>query len=343
MSNTIGFAAAADRLRPDLSLPRGEILSLVSQELRQVEALFSANLASPIGIVDEIGSFVAEGGGKRIRPTLHLLCARMCGGTSQRSVLLGTALEMLHCATLIHDDIIDEATLRRGRSSVNSRWGSSVTVLFGDYMFAKAMELALQVQNLTVMEKLAQATLRMTEGEMLQTHCLGRMDLTRQEYLGVIEKKTAVLFACCCELAGVQSGAGAEELAALQRYGTHLGLAFQLVDDLLDLTGDAKTLGKPAARDLREGKLTLAVLELLASDLAGAHELVADVMRAGPHGSAETARLTKMLHESGAIERSYSLAWAHAAAAKSELEAFGEGPARRTLQSLPEWLLLRDC
>jgi octaprenyl-diphosphate synthase len=342
LSNTSGFAAAGDRPRPDLSRSRAAVLSLVAHDLQQVEALFCANLASPIGIVHEIGSFVAEGGGKRIRPALHLLCARLYGATGPSAIVLGTALEMLHCATLIHDDIVDEATLRRGRSSVHSRWGSSVTVLYGDYIFAKAMELALKAQNLTVMEKLALATLRMTEGEMLQTRTLGRLDLTREEYFDIVEKKTAVLFACCCELAGVQAGAGDRELAALSRYGRQLGIAFQIVDDLLDLTSDARTLGKPTASDLREGKVTLAVLELLASGHRGARDVVADVVSGGPGSFAQLATLTRMLQDSGAVERAYALAWTHATAAKAELLAFDEGPVRRALQHLPEWLLLRD-
>ena len=257
-------------------------------------------------------------------------------------VLLATVIELIHCATLIHDDIIDEATTRRGRPSVNSEWDNTVTVLFGDYMFAKAMQMALKAESLEVMDKLAEATLRMTEGEMLQTRYVGRLDLSVDEYLDLIERKTAALFACCCELAGLLAEVDVDRQAALRRYGTHLGLAFQLVDDLLDFTGDAEILGKPAANDLREGKATLAVLELLSRGPGEAHVLARSVMAGNSDRSPEIVRLTALLHESGAIDRVHERARHHAREAKRELGRFDPGPARLALESLPDLLLSRD-
>ena len=203
MSNSIGLSRA-ESLFADPLVAQAEISALIADQLPQVEQLFRENLASPVRIVDEIGTFAAATGGKRVRPTLHLLCGRMCGYEGSQGVLLATVLEFIHSATLIHDDIIDRAKIRRGRPSANLEWGNSLTVLFGDYLFAKAMEMALRVGSLEVMERLADVTLRMTEGEMIQTRFVGRLDLTEEEYLDLVERKTAALFACCCELAGVK-------------------------------------------------------------------------------------------------------------------------------------------
>jgi len=160
---------------------QAEIVPIVADRLREVESSFRRHLASPVKIVDEIGQFVTQAAGKRVRPTLHLLCTQLCGYRGPHDVLLATVVELIHGATLIHDDIIDEATMRRGRPSANYHWGNDVSVLFGDYMFAKAMELALYAESIPVMQRLAEATLRMTEGEMLQTRYVGRLDLRVKE------------------------------------------------------------------------------------------------------------------------------------------------------------------
>jgi octaprenyl-diphosphate synthase len=315
---------------------------VVSDRLEAVEAMFQENLGSPVRIIDEIGDFVAEGGGKRVRPTLHLLCARLCGYDGPHDVRLATVLEFIHSATLIHDDIIDEATTRRGRPSVNHRWGNNITVLFGDYLYAKAMEMALGVGSLQVMEKLADVTLRMTEGEMLQTRYEGRIDLTEQEHLDLIERKTAALFSACCELGGMLGGEADDRRQALRRYGQNLGMAFQVVDDLLDFTGDPEKLGKPAASDLREGKVTLALIDLLADGSDRARQLARHIMDSGQADTPEIAELTELLEQSGAIGRAHRRAQAYAERATLELQHFPDGPARRALLSVPEMLIFRD-
>jgi len=336
------FAHRAPGRIPDLTATAAGVVPLVSDRLREVEERFRTNLASPVGIIREIGGFVGEGGGKRVRPTLHLLCAQMCGYEGPHDVLMGCVLEFIHSATLIHDDIIDEATTRRGRPSVNHRWGNNVTVLFGDYLYAKAMDLALQAGSLRVMERLADVTLRMTEGEMLQTRYVGRMDLTVDEHMDLIERKTAALFGACCEIAGILAGAGPDREASLRRYGLHLGLAFQVVDDLLDFTGDPQTLGKPAASDLREGKVTLAVIDLLSEGAPGVADLVQGILEGGRDTFPAISELTALLEETGALSRAHARAQHHAARAVAELDAFPASPACRALRSLPEFLLFRD-
>jgi octaprenyl-diphosphate synthase len=333
----------AERLLQDPGLTPAEIFALIEDRLRSVEALFRESLSSPVGIVSEIGDFVAEAGGKRVRPTLHLLTARACRYDGPHDVLLGTVLEFIHSATLVHDDIIDEATTRRGRASLNYRWGNNITVLFGDYLFAKAMKLALGAGSLRVMETLADVTLRMIEGELLQVRYEGRIDLNEAEYLDLIERKTAALFSCCCELAGLLADVEPRRIEALRRYGLNLGMAFQIVDDLLDFTGDPATLGKPAAQDLREGKATLPVIDLLASGSDEAHERVRRVMAGGLEGPADEVEALKgLLQESGALDRALERAQQYASAAGVEIGCLPDTPARDALQTLPELLLFRD-
>jgi octaprenyl-diphosphate synthase len=339
LSQLTGFSRAESAPLPPRS---AAITGLIAAELEQVEELFRSNLAAPVSIVDEIGAYLAAGGGKRVRPTLHLLATRLCGYRGPHGVLLATVLEFIHSATLIHDDIIDDATTRRGKPSVNFRWGNNITVLFGDYLFAKAMEMALTAGSIEIMQRLADVSLRMTEGEMLQTRYVGRVDLTEDEYLGLIQRKTAALFACCCELAGLLARSDGRRLAALRAYGLNLGMAFQLVDDLLDFTGDAKKLGKPAASDLREGKATLAVIDLLRQGDAEARQLVGQVMDGAEPESPETAALTRMLHERGSIGRARARAARFASEAIRQLDAFDDGDARRALRSLPDLLIARD-
>ncbi len=342
MSGASGFVGGAGKTLRDPALGAAEIRSLVADRLERVEALFREHIASPLRIVDEIGEFVADGGGKRVRPTLHLLCADLCGYRGTHDVLLATVLEFIHSATLIHDDIIDEARTRRGRPSVNARWGNNVTVLFGDWLLAKAMEMALEAGSLEVMRRLAEITLRMSEGEMLQTRYVGRLDLSVAEHLDLIERKTAVLFGGCCELAAILSGVDPARAAALRRFGIGVGMAFQIVDDLLDFTGNACTLGKPAGSDLREGKATLAVIDLLAAGSLRARNLVARIMRNGRPGGPEILELNRLLAESGALDRARARALDYAAAALAELQLFPDSPARRALEGVPDLMILRD-
>lgn len=344
MTNLTGNRRAG-QLMPDPVLTPAEIDALVAPELERVEELFRDQLGSPLRIIDEIGDFVAVGGGKRVRPKPHLLSARLCGYEGPHDVLIATVLEFIHSATLIHDDIIDGATTRRGLDSVNFRWGNNVTVLFGDYLFAKAMEMALRAGSLDVMQRLADVTLRMTEGEMLQTRYAGRLDLSVDEYLDLVQRKTAALFGCCCELGAMLAGVDDARRQAMRDYGLALGMAFQLVDDLLDLTSDSETLGKPVANDLRDGKPTLAVLELLRGPGKAAsegRELVRAIMAEGRTERRALERLGGLLRDSGALGRARDRAEAYAASCIERLTGFSDGPAKRALRTLPELLLVRD-
>lgn len=337
-----GTLSRAERLLQDSPVSPEQIFALIADRLASVEELFGESLASPVEIVREIGSFVAETGGKRVRPTLHLLTARLCRYEGPHDVLLGVVLEFIHSATLIHDDIIDGATVRRGRPSVNYQWGNNITVLFGDYLFAKAMQMALRAGSLRVMEALADVTIKMVEGELLQNRYEGRIDVSEAEYIDLIERKTAGLFSCCCELAGILAGVSEERLGQLKRYGLNLGMAFQIVDDLLDFTGDSKKLGKPSTSDLREGKVTLPVIDVLARNVSGAKPQVEAIMNGAGGDPAAIRRLNALLTESGALDRARARARQYATAATVELGHFADSPARQALETLPDLLLSRD-
>lgn len=317
----------------------------IEDRLLESENIFRQELASPVEIVEEIGRFVAQAGGKRVRPALHLLTARMLGYAGPHDVSLAAVLEYIHCATLIHDDIIDHATTRRGQSSVHFRWGNPTSVLFGDYLYAKAMKMALRAGSLEVMDTLADVTLNMVEGELLQTRYNGRIDLTREMYLDLVERKTSEFFAACCDLAGTLVGVSEDDRQTLASYGRNLGTAFQLVDDLLDVTGDSRQLGKPAGADLREGKVTLPYLIWLQQDPC--EERKARIRRqfstteVGQTNDFEDLRA--VLEKDGALAAARDEARRHAEMAQSALSRFPRNEAREALEALPELLLSREA
>jgi octaprenyl-diphosphate synthase len=341
VSRAASFLSQGERTFHAPAVSTDDIVAGVAARLDRVERLFRESLASPLSIVDEIGDFVATGGGKRVRPILHLLSADLCGYRGPHDVVLATVLEFIHSATLIHDDVIDAAETRRGRPSAHRRWGNTVTVLFGDYLYAKAMELALEAENLRVMDRLAWITLRMTEGEMIQTRYAGRLDLSTREYLDLIERKTAVLFGGCCELAGLLAGVDDAAEEALRQYGLHIGLAFQIVDDILDFTGSTEVLGKPIASDLREGKATLPVLDLLATGSVRGAEIAGRIVRGDATG-ADREDLIGLLRDSGALDRAAARAREHASIAVAQLDGFPDGSAKRALQAVPDLLIARN-
>src|SRR5919197_3857895 len=237
-----------------------QIYQLIAPELVLVEEELRAYTRSGITPIAEIGEYLLNAGGKRIRPTLLLLTAKMLGAVSPMDIRLAAVIEFLHNATLVHDDVIDAADTRRGRPSANSHWGNSMTVLAGDWLYMQSFAVALAEKNFDVLTTLIDITQKMVEGELLQLTFLGKWYITEQQLLDIVERKTAYLFSGCTKLPAIAAGmnhGSAEQLAGI---GKKLGMAFQLIDDLLDLTATEDVLGKPVANDLREGKMTLPVL-----------------------------------------------------------------------------------
>ncbi len=334
--------ASVDPVGRQGTLELREIVRLVEDDLVRVEALFAEQARSDVGLVSEIGRYIREGGGKRVRPALLLLAGRLCGYQGERAVVLAATVEFIHAATLLHDDIIDEATTRRGRRSVNSRWGNDITVLLGDFLYTKSMAMALSQDNLPILRLLSDVTLRMIEGEILEIERDGDMAITEEEHLDLIRRKTADLFSACTRIGALLGGVDDERTEALTRYGAHLGMCFQMVDDILDFTAEEKTLGKPVANDLREGKVTLPMIFLLRRAGVTEAEKVRAVLEDRGFGRVPREEILRLAREHGALEEAGGLAEQYAEAARRDLRAFEPSPYREALEALPGFILARD-
>jgi len=319
-----------------------EIVRLVEDDLVRVEEIFEEQARSDVGLVSEIGRYIREGGGKRVRPALLLLASRLCGYREERAVVLAATVEFIHTATLLHDDIIDEATTRRGRRSVNNRWGNDVTVLLGDFLYTKSMAMALSQDNLAILRLLSDVTLRMIEGEILEIERDGNMKVTEGDHLDLIRRKTADLFAAATRIGALLGEVGEERLGALTSYGLNLGICFQMVDDLLDFTAEEETLGKPVANDLREGKVTLPMIFLLRRAVDGDAQKVRAVLEDRGFGRVSREEIVRLAGERGALDEARSLAETYAEAARRDLAVFERSAYRDALEALPGFILARD-
>src|SRR6184192_3732012 len=239
-----------------------EVFELLRDDLAAIEREFGRDTVSEVGAITEIGEYLRGGGGKRIRPALLLLSSKLFNYEGRGAVKLGAVVEIIHTATLVHDDIIDEAKTRRGRPAANTQWGNSKCVLAGDWLYMQAFKVAVQERNFRILDALIELTQQMVEGELMQMEKLGRC-ISLEEHFDLIYRKTACLFSVCMRLGGILGGVAAEQEQRLADYGRNLGMAFQIVDDVLDLTASEDVLGKPVASDLREGKVTMAIIHAL--------------------------------------------------------------------------------
>ena len=314
----------------------------IRDDLLQVEHEFARHVQSQVAVIPTIGNYVKEGGGKRIRPAVLLTAARMAGYSGERAVLYASVIEFIHTATLVHDDIIDESELRRGREAAHTRWGNHVTVLFGDFLYLKSMSLALTQDSLEIIRLLCDVTLRIVEGEIDQLTKNGVVDLSEEEHFDIIRRKTAYLFAGCAKIGGMLGTTTREQQEALWEYGFNIGIAFQIVDDLLDFTGEEGALGKPVGSDLREGKMTLPVIHLLASGDGQAGALIQKIVLERNATHDEWRQLRTLLGHARSIDYARSTAVEFVERAKRALRAFPSSPARDALIFLPDYVLLRD-
>jgi octaprenyl-diphosphate synthase len=323
----------------------GPLLQPIQADLERVELEFRRHVESQVELIPKIGAYIQRSGGKRIRPAVLLMSSRLSGYQGELAILYAAVVEFIHTATLVHDDIVDDSDLRRGRLAVHSRWGNDITVLLGDYLYIKSMALALTQDTLDVVRLLCDVTLRMIEGELYQLTKNGDVDISEEEHFDIIRRKTAYLFGGCAQIGGMLGGLDVEQQRALQGYGFNLGIAFQLVDDLLDFTGDAEALGKPIGGDLREGKITLPIIHLLNSGnghTEDAAELIRGVVRERSVTRERWQEIVRLLRESRATDYAYKRAVEFATAAKDHLDIFPPSPQRDALLALPDYLLSRD-
>jgi octaprenyl-diphosphate synthase len=324
------------------------IFDLVRDDLALVEQDIAAQNAAAIEPVAEIASYLREGGGKRLRPALLLLSAGAAGYRGPSAIRMGAVVEMIHSATLVHDDVIDGAQTRRGRPSTNARWGNHMSVLAGDWLYMQSFEMALRERNFAILDILIGLTQNMVEGELLQLTRLGRMDLTETDATELAFRKTACLFSGCARLGAVLGKQPKNMEEALAAYGRNAGLAFQLVDDLLDFTASPEQLGKPVLSDLKEGKVTLPLIFALEIDAnsnghtgAAGRQLVAKVLEERGFLSVRPEQITKLVKETGALTRASDLARDYVSRAKASLEELPDSEYRRALLAVPDFILER--
>jgi len=318
------------------------MFELVREDLARVEEEIAAQSNSALGPVAEIGNYLLSGGGKRLRPALLLLSARLCGCRSDSAIRLGAVVELIHSATLVHDDVIDDADLRRGRASANSRWGNHMSVLAGDWLYMQSFQMALSERNFRILDILIELTQNMVEGELLQLTVLGKVDQTESEALDLAYRKTACLLSGCAQLGAVLAQRDADTEQALAEYGRNSGLAFQLVDDLLDFTASPKILGKPVLNDLKEGKVTLPLIYALEASGPAERRMVDTVLDEKGFVSVRREQITALVRNTGAIERARRVAQDFASKAKACVQTLVDSDYRRALLALPDFILERE-
>ena len=318
-----------------------EVFDLLRDDLVAIEQELGRDSASGVSTITEIAEYLREGGGKRIRPSLLLLSAHMLGYQGPSAIRLGTVVEMVHTATLVHDDIIDGADRRRGRPSANTAWGNEKCVLAGDWLYMQAFRMALEEKNLRVLDLLIGLTQQMVEGELLQIQKLGKA-VSEAEYYDLIYRKTACLFAVSMRLGALLAGASDAVEASLAAYGRAVGLAFQIVDDVLDLTSTEEVLGKPVASDLREGKATLSVIHSTDHGTAQDRQAIQRVLDDRSFERVSREKIQGILVRNGSVEYAMSIAGRYAKQSLQALAPLPDSEFKRALLWLPDFVVARD-
>jgi octaprenyl-diphosphate synthase len=324
------------------SMSRREVQALLADDLKRVEKAIGTDTICSVEAVTAISHHLQKSGGKRLRPALLLLASGACGYTGDAAIRLGAVVEIIHAATLVHDDVIDKADVRRGKPSINLRWGNQTSVLAGDWLYMQAFNLALRERNFYVLDLLIELTQMMVEGELMQLEWVGRLDVTEDEHLSLVHRKTAYLFSVCARLGAVLAGADTKDEQRLGDYGWNLGMAFQLVDDLLDFTASERVLGKPVGNDLREGKVTLAMILALKQCTPAERETVQRVVTDESYDAAPFRSVLGLLTQYGTIERVRTRALDYIENATAQLASLPESNYKRALYSVTEWVVDRE-
>ena len=318
-----------------------KILAAVEEDLNDIEKALSDNLNPYLDLVSEVAGHLLFSGGKRLRPLLMVLSARLCGYTGNYEKTFSTALEYLHTATLLHDDLVDEATLRRGQKVAHLNWGNSITVLVGDYLLARALSISAGTGRLRVVQILAELTENMSQGEVHQLMRKGDINLKEEEYLEVIRRKTAMLFEAACRVSAIIADAPHESEKALAEYGYNLGIAFQMADDLFDYTLTTSDFGKEVGADLREGKLTLPVIYALKKATADDKELMTKIIQDQDFSIEDFKTLNELLDKHGGLAYTNKVAAAYVDKAKQALAIFESSQPKDIMMDIADYALAR--
>jgi octaprenyl-diphosphate synthase len=318
-----------------------EVFELLRDDLAAIEREFGRDTVSSVRVITEIGEYLRAGGGKRIRPALLLLSSRLFGNGHRGAIQLGAVVEIIHTATLVHDDIIDEAQTRRGRAAANTQWGNSKCVLAGDWLYMQAFKVAVQQRNFRVLDVFIELTQMMVEGELLQMEKLGRL-ISLDEHFELIYRKTACLFSTCMRLGAILGGATSEQEEKLALYGRSTGMAFQIVDDVLDLTASEDILGKPVGSDLREGKVTMAVIHALERCTPEEREKIQTVMDERAFGSVSHGQILDVLNRYGSLDAALARASQFAEDARRAICNFPDSEIKRALLWVSDFVVARE-
>jgi octaprenyl-diphosphate synthase len=324
------------------ALSAKEVFDLVKDDLVLVEKEISCESVASVDAITAIGQYLQEAGGKRLRPSLLLLSSKLIGDGGESAVRLGAVVEMIHAATLVHDDVIDAAQTRRGRPSTNARWGNHTCVLAGDWLYMQAFHLALRERNFHILDLLIGLTQMMVEGELLQLERIGRIDVTEADCMELVDRKTACLFSVCAKLGALVAGADSQTEEKLGEYAWNLGMAFQLVDDVLDFTAREKTLGKPVGGDLREGKVTLPVVYALGHAQAEERRTIERVLADRHYENVPLRQILALIDKYQGIERVRERAQAFTDKARQVIGEFPESPYQRALYGITDLITDRD-
>ncbi len=316
--------------------------ALLGPDLELVEAEIRRELGSPVALIQEMGGYIASAGGKRLRPMLLLLAARLAGSRGPRGIRLGGVVELLHTATLIHDDVVDQAPLRRGRPSVNAQWGDDASVLVGDHLYAKSFAMLVRDNDRAVMETLARSTVSMTEAEVFQLERKRNGATGEADYVRIITQKTASFMSACCRIGALLGGVASAQVEALTQYGVDIGIAFQISDDSLDFVADQDRLGKAIGADLREGKRTLPLITMLERATAAEAERVRTLLRRRALAPGEVDEIRRLVLDYDGVEYALKRAQSYAESAKADLAAFAPSEERETMALIADFVVGRD-
>ena len=311
----------------------------IAAEMAEVETIIAAEMASGVGRVEEIGRYITSAGGKRMRPALLLLMARAMGADPHKAAYLGAVIEILHTATLMHDDVVDEGMMRRGRETANAKWGNGPAVLVGDFLYTRSFQMMVRQGNLRVMQALADAANRLSEGEVLQMGNAHDPNVDEARYFAVIERKTACLFEAAAHMAAAIAEASPEQENACAQYALALGNAFQIADDILDYRGIASDIGKNLGADLREGKVTLPVIYAMQNCSPAEKTIIEEAIRQG-HGDFEA--ISQIVIKSGALEKCHQRAEVEAEKGKKAISLLPAGLFRESLLKFLTFAVDRD-
>ena len=319
-----------------------DIFDLIHDDLERVEKEISLETVASVEVVTQIGQYLQESGGKRLRPSLLLLASTLVGDGGESAIHQGAVVEIIHAATLVHDDVIDDARTRRGRPSANAQWGNHTSVLAGDWLYMEAFQVALRERNFHLLDLLIGLTQMMVEGELLQLERIGRIEVTEADCMELVDRKTACLFSVCAKLGALVAGADSQTEERLGDYAWNLGMAFQLVDDLLDFTSREKVLGKPVGNDLREGKVTLPLVYALEQASGEERRRVETILRDRNYDRVPFPLILAMVERYGGIARVKERAQAFTEKARGIIGEFPESPYQRALYSVTELVTERD-